>query len=109
MENSGTSFKLEGFSESQIPGPIPALHKLAHLIYPVTNMSSASMATASVETDLTLDGDTKIGNQICIPVATQGDGTPLCPSLLNIEEDAVELCIGLGQEHPEGVLLALRY
>ena len=53
--------------------------------------------------DPTLGNDIDIGNQICVLVATQGDGTPLCPTSFN-EKDTVELCIGLGQEHPEGML-----
>ena len=50
----------------------------------------------------TLCDDINMGNQICILVAILGDGTLLCPS--SFKEDMVELCIGLGQEHPEGVL-----
>ena len=53
--------------------------------------------------DPTLGNDTNIGNRICILAATWGDGTLLCPSSFT-EEDAVNLCVGLGQEHPEGVL-----
>ena len=64
------------------------------------------MMTASVEMDMTLGEDNEIGNQICILVATQGNGTPLCPSSFK-EEDAVSLCTGLGQEHPKGVLWLL--
>ena len=65
------------------------------------------MATASAEIDLTLGDDTNIGNQICILFATQGAGTVLCPSSFK-EENAVELCEGLGQEHPD-CAPALRY
>ena len=36
-------------------------------------------------------------------VATQCNSTPLCPTSFT-EEGAVMLCIGLGQEHPQGVL-----
>ena len=61
------------------------------------------MVTASVEMDLTLCCDIDIGNQICVLVATQGDGTPLNPSFFK-EQNVVELCIRLGLEHPEGVL-----
>ena len=64
------------------------------------------MVTTSAEIDLTLGDDTKIGNQICILVATQGNGTPLCPSSFK-EENTVELFVGLGQEHQEGVLQLL--
>ena len=61
------------------------------------------MMTTLAEIDLTLDNDTKIGNQIWVLVATRGDGTPLCPTSFT-EEDVVVLCLGLVQEHPEGVL-----
>ena len=45
------------------------------------------------------------GSQICIYFFfTQGDTTLLCPSSSK-EEDVLELCIGVGQEHPEGVLM----
>ena len=53
--------------------------------------------------DPTLGDNTEIANQICILVATQCNGTPLCPTSFG-EEDVVKMCIGLGQEHPEGVL-----
>ena len=66
-------------------------------------MSTASTVTTLVEMDPTLDDDTEIANQICILFATQGNGTLLCPSSFK-EEAAVKLCIGLGQEHPGGVL-----
>ena len=69
-------------------------------------MSTAFMATNSAEMDPTLHDDTEMANQICLLVVTQGDGTPLCPTFFN-KEDAVKLCVGLGQEHPEGVLQLL--
>ena len=69
-------------------------------------MSTLSMVTASAEMDPTLCNDIDIGNQICILVATQGNSTLLNPSSFK-EDNAVELCIGLGQEHPEGVCLLL--
>ena len=55
------------------------------------------MVTTLVEMYLTL------GNQIYILVAAQGDSTLLVPNSFK-EQDVVRLCIGLGQEHPEGVL-----
>ena len=61
------------------------------------------MATASAEMDLTLGDDTVIANWICKLVATREDGTPLGPTSFG-KEDVIELCVGLGQEHPEGVL-----
>ena len=66
-------------------------------------MSTLFMVTALAEMDLTLCDDTDIGNRICILVATQGDVTPLNPSSFQ-EESVIELCMGLGQEHPEGVI-----
>ena len=39
-------------------------------------------------------------------VTVQGDATPLVPISFG-EEDVIELCIGLGQEHLEGVLWLL--
>ena len=68
-------------------------------------MSTTSMAPAIVEMYLTLDDDTTIVNWICILVATRGDGT-LGPTFFG-EEDTVEVCVGLGQEHPEDVLWLL--
>ena len=65
-----------------------------------TNMSTASMATTSAEMDLTLVDDPTIANWICILVATRGSGTPLGPTSFG-EEDAIKLCVGLGQEHCE--------
>ena len=71
-------------------------------------MLTTSTVTPSVEMDPTLGDEIDTGNQICILVATQGDDTPLCPSSFK-EEDVFELCIGVGQEHPGGVLkLTLR-
>ena len=61
------------------------------------------MATILVEMEPTLANDTEIANQIIILVATQGNGTLLYPTSFK-EEDAVELCIGMGQEHLEGAL-----
>ena len=79
----------------------PTLHKLAHSTSPI-NMSTTSTATASVEMDPTLGNNTKIANQFCIMVTTQGDGTPLGPT--SFGEGMIELCIGFGQEYPAGVL-----
>ena len=71
-------------------------------------MSTASIVTTVTEMHPTLGDDTKIGKQICILVTTQGDGTQLCPSSFT-EKDAVELWVGLDQEHPEGVLQLSRH
>ena len=69
-------------------------------------MSTTSIVTTLVVRDLTLSNQLEIVNCICILVATQGDGTPFSPDSFQ-EEDMVELCIGLGQAHPEVVLWLL--
>ena len=69
-------------------------------------MSTSSTVIVVVEMDLTLGNDIDIGNQICILVATQGDGTLLGPSSLK-EQHIVELCIRIDQKHPKGVLQLL--
>ena len=63
-------------------------------------MSTTSTVTASVVRDLTLIDKLEIMNHICILAATQSDGTHFCPDSFQ-EEDMVELCVGLGQAHPE--------
>ena len=62
--------------------------------------------TALAEIELTLGDDAVIVTQIHILVSTQGDCTPLDPSSFR-EEDRIELCMGLGQEHLDGVLWIL--
>ena len=62
-------------------------------------MSTASTATASAERDLNLEKELNIVNCIYLLAATQGNGTPLCPTSFQ-EEDVVELYIGL--VHLEG-------
>ena len=66
-------------------------------------MSIASIVTTSVEIDPTRGKDTEIVNQICILVGIWGNGTPLHPTSFG-EEDVITLCLGLGQEHLEGML-----
>ena len=66
-------------------------------------MSTTSTVTALAEIDPTLGDDSVIANYICIQVATWGNGM-LLDSTSYGQEDAIELCIGLGQEYPEGVL-----
>ena len=68
-------------------------------------MSTASTATASVELDPTLNDDAVIATPICILITTWDNGTPFDPTSFG-QEDAIELCVGLGQEHLEGVLWA---
>ena len=67
-------------------------------------MSTTSTVTILVELDLPLGNDAAIATQMCILIATQGDGTPLDPTSFG-EEDTIKMSIGLGQEHSEGVLL----
>ena len=69
-------------------------------------MSTLSMGIASVEMDPALGDDNDIGNQICVLVTTHGDGT-LLGSRSFKEQDVVEVCAGLGQENPKGVLQLL--
>ena len=83
--------------------PLFSPHKVTGMISSLTSMSTSSMVTVSVKMYLTLCNCINIGNQICILIATQGDGTLLCPSSFR-EEDIAELCVGLAQEHPRGVL-----
>ena len=66
-------------------------------------MSTASTVTTSVVRDLTPGNKLEITNCTCILVATQDNGFLFHPDSFQ-EEDVVELYIGLGQAHPEGVL-----
>ena len=66
-------------------------------------MSLTSTATALAAYNFTLGDEHKIANYICILVANHGDSTPFSPDSFQVE-DLVELCIGLGQAHLEGVL-----
>ena len=59
-------------------------------------MITASTVTTSVATDSTLDDELEIVNWICVLVATQGDGILFSPDSFQ-EEEAIKLCIGLGQ------------
>ena len=71
-------------------------------------MSTISTVTTLAVRDLTLGNELQIANHICILVATQGNGTLFNPNSFQ-EEDAVQLCIGLCQVQPEGVLWLPRY
>ena len=72
-------------------------------MYPPTNMSITSTVTTLAELVSALGNDAVIATWICILITTWGDGSPLDPTSFG-EEDAIGLCVGLGQEHPEGVL-----
>ena len=65
-------------------------------------MSTTSMATILAKLDLTLGDDTVIAIHICVVIASWGSGTLLDPTSFR-EEDAIELCIGLGQGYLKGV------
>ena len=75
------------------------------LFHPI--MSTTSTATASAVHDSTLGDEHEIANHICILVATCVDGTLFSPDSFQ-EEDLIELCMGLGQAHLEGVLQILQ-
>ena len=66
-------------------------------------MSTASTVTDSAVRDMTLGNELEIANCNGILAHIQGNGTLFCPDSFQ-EEDVVELCIGLGQVHLEGVL-----
>ena len=66
-------------------------------------MSMTSTVTTLVVHDSILGDECKIVNHICILVATHGDGTPFSHDFFQ-EEDLVDLCVGLGQAHMEGML-----
>ena len=69
-------------------------------------MSTTSTATALAAYDHTLGDDPDLANCICVLTIAGGDGTPFDADSLQ-EEDVVELCIGMGQANPNGVLLLL--
>ena len=62
-----------------------------------------STTTTSVAHEHTLGDDPELANHICVLTIARGDGSPFDASPLQ-EEDIVELCIGIGQAHPDGVL-----
>ena len=66
-------------------------------------MSTSSTATASAEIGPTLCNNINIGYQVCVLVATWGNDIALNPSSFQ-EENVIESCRGLGQEHLEGVV-----
>ena len=65
-------------------------------------MSMTNTATASVACNPSLGDAHDLANCICILVGIQGDGMPFSPNCFQ-DEDLVELCMGLGQAHPDGV------
>ena len=69
-------------------------------------MSTPSTVTASAACDQTLGDDSKLLNHMCALAIARGDGTLLDATFI-LEEDIFELCVKVGQVHPEGVLLLL--
>ena len=69
-------------------------------------MSTTSTLTTSAAHDYTLGNDSELLNCMCVLAITRGDGTPLDATSLQ-EEDIVELCIEVGQVHPECMLQLL--
>ena len=67
-------------------------------------MSTTSTLTALVACDQTVGDDPELANHICVPPIGRVDGTPFDADSLQ-EEDIVELCVGMGQVHPDGLLL----
>ena len=65
-------------------------------------MSTTCAVTTLVAHDH-IPGDEVELNCIHVLVLTRGDGTPYDATSIQ-EEDIVELCIQLGQTHPQGVL-----
>ena len=65
-------------------------------------MFTTSTVVALAAHDSTLGNEHEIVNCICILVATHSNGTPFTHNSFQ-EEDLVELCVGLGQAHPESV------
>ena len=65
-----------------------------------------STAPASTVCNPTLGNTHDLANPICILVATHGDGIPFLPNSFQ-EEDLVELCMHMGQAHPDGVVWIL--
>ena len=66
-------------------------------------MSTASTVTASKPRNSTLGNKLEIANNIYILVATRGDATLFSPDAFQ-EKDMVEMCVGLGKAHLEGVV-----
>ena len=66
-------------------------------------MSITFTATASAACNPTLGNAHNLANYICILVATHGNGNPFSQDSFQ-EEHLVELCMGLGQAHLDGML-----
>ena len=66
-------------------------------------MSTTSRASTLVACDSIPGDEVELLNCMCVLVLTWGDGTPF--DAASMQEDIIEICIQLGQTHPEGVLL----
>ena len=66
-------------------------------------MSTTSTTTTLAACDHTLGDDPELANCICVLIIARGDGTLFDANSLQ-EEDIVELCVGMGQAHPDDML-----
>ena len=66
-------------------------------------MSTTFTATTLVAKKCIPGDEVELLNHMCVLVLTRSDGTTFSATSIQ-EEDIVELCIELGQTHPEGVL-----
>ena len=90
------------FSEYQIPGPIT--HPVEIGLFDIPHLTCLPHPWWQPWQNYTwLSNNAVILNQIGLLIVTQDNGTLLDPTSFR-EEDAIEVCVGLGQEHPEGVL-----
>ena len=66
-------------------------------------MSNTSTTTTLATCDHTLGNDPDLLNPICVLTIARGDGTVFHTDSLQ-GKDVVELCVGMGQAHPNSVL-----
>ena len=66
-------------------------------------MPITSTTTTLAACDHSLGNDPDLLNCVCVQTIARGDGTLFDESSLQ-EEDIVELCVKVGQAHPECVL-----
>ena len=90
------------FSEHH-SNPFPPPYLIDWFILFHLRMSTTSTTTASVAHDHTLGDDPIFTNHICVLTIARGDGTPFDADSL-LEEDIINLCVGMGQVHPDGIL-----
>ena len=69
-------------------------------------MSTMSTTTTLVAHDHIVGNDPELLNHMCVLTIARGDGTLFDANSLQ-EDNIVELCVGVGQAHPEGVLWLL--